>query len=135
MKPSQVLAVTGSVDIETVLGQDLLDGLATGFATCAGQFVVELLRTVGRSVAVHIEALRDAVVLLVGNGGLLELGDLLVLFERLLVHHRAVDLVEDVGLVYLIRRTLVVVGAVAAASPKLKSFCIVLTPSAMNTPH
>ena len=106
-----VLAVTGSVDIETVLGQDLLDGLATGLATCAGQLVVELLRTVGRSVAVHIEALRDAVVLLVGHSGFLELGELFVLFERLLVHHRAVDLVEDLGLVYLIRRTLVVVGS------------------------
>lgn len=110
LKPSQVLAVAGSVDVEAVLGQNLLDSLATGVATCAGQFVVELLGAVGRSVTVDIEALSDAVVLLVGSDVLLELGDTLVLLERLLVHHRAVDLVENVGFVDLVRRALVAVG-------------------------
>ena len=87
------------------LGYDLVARLAAGLR----ELVVELLGTVGRSVALHGDVLRGTVVLQVLVDVLLEVAQVGVLLV-LLRHDRRVDGVEQIGLVYDRRHALVVVG-------------------------
>ena len=104
-----VLTVGCGVDLQTglleQLGYDLLARLAAGLR----ELVVELLRTVGRSVALHGDVLRGALVREVGVHVLLEGAQVGVLLVGLR-HARRVDRVEQLGLVDLGGYLLVVVG-------------------------
>ncbi len=104
-----VLTVSGSVDVQARILQQLGNDFLTGLAARLRQFVVEFHGAIGRSITLHGDVLRSTVVLQFGiyvSLERVEVGFLLVL----LGYDRRVDRIEQIGLVDDGGHLLVVVG-------------------------